>query len=279
MQVRGNNYLIPLDADIRSEDEVAFDSIDAQSVLEKMECACNRVNQVISVCMPRQPFFVKNSRSAAVGLATMNAPSGSLVAYSTAPGSIASDGTGRNGLYTEQLARMMLEPGLPVEDVFKRVRVAVRRASNSQQTPWENTALEGRFYFSPVQQKQAAPQPVAQPASRPDSQAVELAFILGQYQGTNRPAELQAYLDQFQTDFLLDWWRACRKPGVCRKSTLSRSHNGTNPCTDNCCTTDTHRACHTKTDFDPGSISAVVACGTNTSHRWSISAGGHLDSA
>ena len=78
MQVRGNNYLIPLDADIRSEDEVAFDSIDAQSVLEKMESAGNRVNLLILDACRDNPF-IRNSRSAAVGLATMSAPSGCLL--------------------------------------------------------------------------------------------------------------------------------------------------------------------------------------------------------
>ena len=145
VQVRGNNYLIPVDADIKTEDEVAFDSIDAQSVLEKMESAKNRMNLIVLDACRDNPF-AKNSRSASAGLATMSAPSGSLVAYSTAPGSVASDGSGKNGLYTEQFARVLQQPGLPVEEVFKQVRAAVRRASNNQQTPWENTALEGQFF-------------------------------------------------------------------------------------------------------------------------------------
>jgi uncharacterized caspase-like protein len=144
LQVRGNNYLVPVDADIRTEDEVAFDSIDAQSVLEKMESARNRINLLILDACRDNPF-AKSSRSSTTGLATMTAPSGTLVAYSTAPGSVASDGVGKNGLYTEQLARVLRQPGLPVEEVFKQVRSAVRRATNNQQTPWENTALEGQF--------------------------------------------------------------------------------------------------------------------------------------
>ena len=195
MQVRGNNYLIPLDADIRSEDEVAFDSIDAQSVLEKMESAGNRVNLLILDACRDNPF-IRNSRSAAVGLATMSAPSGSLIAYSTAPGAVANDGTGRNGLYTEHLARMMAEPRLPVEDVFKQVRVAVRRASNNQQTPWENTALEGRFYFNYQFQKDVALESVVQQSNRTESVAADIAFW-DSIKGASKPAELQAYLAQF----------------------------------------------------------------------------------
>jgi uncharacterized caspase-like protein len=193
MQVRGNNYLIPTDADIRSEDEVAYDSIDAQSVLEKMESARNRVNLLILDACRDNPF-VRGSRSAAVGLATMNAPSGSLIAYSTAPGSVASDGKGRNGLYTEQLAKVMHEPGLPVEDVFKQVRVAVRSATSNQQTPWENTALVGNFYFSsPQPAAGAAP---AQAAAATDSTAADMAFW-DSVKATSKPAELQAYLERF----------------------------------------------------------------------------------
>ena len=164
VQVRGNNYLIPVDADIRAEDEVAFDSIDAQAVLEKMETARNRVNLVILDACRDNPFA--RTRSMAAGLATMNAPSGSLVAYATAPGSVASDGDGSNGLYTQHLAAAMRMPGLPVEEVFKQVRTAVRRASQGQQTPWENTALEGQFFFR-------APAPVAPEGAAMQSAAVE----------------------------------------------------------------------------------------------------------
>lgn len=146
VQIRGVNYLVPVDADIKSEDEVAFDSIDAQSVLEKMETAKNTTNVIILDACRDNPFS-RGSRSTTVGLATMNAPNGSIVAYSTAPGSVASDGSGANGLYTKHLATAMQESGLQVEEVFKKVRVAVRRDSNNRQTPWENTALEGQFFF------------------------------------------------------------------------------------------------------------------------------------
>lgn len=149
VQVRGVNYLVPVDADIRAEDEVAYDAVDAQSVLDKMESARNRVNLLILDACRDNPF--SRSRSTSAGLATMTAPSGSLVAYATAPGSVASDGAGSNGLYTRHLASTLLSPGLPLEEVFKQVRSAVRRDSNGQQTPWENTALEGQFYFVPPQ--------------------------------------------------------------------------------------------------------------------------------
>jgi caspase domain-containing protein len=80
----------------------------------------------------------------------MDAPSGTVVAFATSPGSVASDGAGRNGLYTQYLIENVQRPGLKIEEVFKQVRAAVRRDSNGQQTPWESTSLEGDFYFHPV---------------------------------------------------------------------------------------------------------------------------------
>ena len=77
----------------------------------------------------------------------MNAPAGSIIAFATAPGKTASDGQGKNGLYTGVLLRYMQIPDLKIEDVFKRVRSMVREKSGGSQIPWENILLEGDFYF------------------------------------------------------------------------------------------------------------------------------------
>src|SRR5258706_553547 len=74
---------------------------------------------------------------------------GSLLAYATSPGNVASDGEGANGLFTENLLRELKVPEAKIEDVFKRVRLNVRRRSNGQQIPWESTSLEEDFYFRP----------------------------------------------------------------------------------------------------------------------------------
>ena len=86
-------------------------------------------------------------RSATQGLAQMEAPSGAVVAFATSPGAVASDGTSRNGLYTQHLIENLQRSGLTIEDVFKQVRVGVRRDSGGKQTPWESTSREGDFYF------------------------------------------------------------------------------------------------------------------------------------
>ena len=77
----------------------------------------------------------------------MDAPTGTLIAYSTAPGDVAADGADRNGTYTKHLLEQILKP-LPVETMFKRVRQGVVRDTNKQQIPWESSSLIGDFYFN-----------------------------------------------------------------------------------------------------------------------------------
>ena len=146
MQIRGRNFLIPVGSDIQREDEVQDQAVDASLVLEKMASAKNVANIVILDACRNNPF-TSSFRSAAAGLAVMDAPAGTLVAFSTAPGQVAADGSGDNGLYTQHLVTYMREPGLKVEDVFKRVRAAVRLGSAGKQIPWENTSLETDIYF------------------------------------------------------------------------------------------------------------------------------------
>ena len=146
MQIKGKNYLIPVDANIEREDEVAYTSVDANQILDKMESAANRMNIVILDACRNNPF-ARSFRSAGSGLAQMEAPVGTLVAFSTAPGSVASDGKGENGLYTQHLLKAINEPGTKIEDVFKHVRANVRRDTEGKQIPWESTSLEGDFVF------------------------------------------------------------------------------------------------------------------------------------
>ncbi len=201
VQVKGENYLVSIDSDIRNEDEVAEDALNAQLVLEKMQSAGNRVNLVILDACRNNPFAVR-SRASGMGLATMSAPSGSMVAYSTSPGSVASDGNGQNGLYTQHLAKVISNPGLPVEEVFKQVRTLVRRDSNNQQTPWENTALEGQFYFQPQRAAAALSAAVANATSagaRPDSggaASLELS-LWDTVKNSGSIEELRSYLARY----------------------------------------------------------------------------------
>lgn len=147
VQVNGRNYLIPVDAIITKEAEVEFESIDVGFALAQMEEAHNRLNIVILDACRNNPF-ARGFRSVRSGLASIDAPAGTLIAYATAPGSVASDGDGRNGLYTLELLNAMRVSGAKIEDVFKRVRSAIQSKTTGKQIPWESSSLTGDFYFS-----------------------------------------------------------------------------------------------------------------------------------
>jgi hypothetical protein len=146
LQVNGYNYLLPIGARIEKEQDVEYEAVEAGRVLGEMDAARNRLNIVILDACRNNPF-ARSFRSVTRGLAMMSAPSGTLVAYSTSPGSIASDGEGKNGLYTQELLNGIRTPGLKLEDVFKRVRIGVKEKSMGKQIPWETSALDGDFYF------------------------------------------------------------------------------------------------------------------------------------
>ena len=147
MQVNGRNYLIPVGAAIENEKQVEYEAVDAGAVLAEMDFARNRMNIVILDACRDNPFS-RSFRSAAQGLASMNAPTGTVIAYATAPGSVANDGPGDNGVYTGELIKSIQLPGLKIEDVFKQVRSGVRELTQGKQTPWEASSLEGDFYFN-----------------------------------------------------------------------------------------------------------------------------------
>ena len=154
LQVKGQNYLLPVNSDIKSEDEVPFEAVDASRVLAKMEAAGNRVNIMILDACRNNPF-ARSFRSSVRGLAKMDAARGTFVAYATSPGRVAADGDGRNGLYTQMLLKYISVPGQKLEEVFKRVRTDVVMASPDQ-VPWDSSSLTGEFYFHLVD----APDPV-----------------------------------------------------------------------------------------------------------------------
>jgi len=170
IQVKGHNFLVPARASIEREDEVSFSALDVNAVLEKMDSARNRSNFVILDACRNNPF-ARSFRLASQGLAPMDAPPGTLIAFSTAPGSVASDGPGRNGLYTEQLLAQLEVPGLKAEDVFKRARAAVHAASGGRQIPWENTSLEADFYFRAPPKSTTKPAPLKVTFAKPSSTA------------------------------------------------------------------------------------------------------------
>ena len=155
IQVNGKNYMIPVDARLEGEGDVEIWGVDVGAVLAKMDQAGNRLNLVVLDACRNNPFE-RSWRSGSRGLAFSSAPAGTLLAYATAPGSVAADGSGRNGAYTEALIRRMRAPNTTVEDMFKQVRLDVQGATGGQQVPWESSSLTGDFYFRLEQAAAAA---------------------------------------------------------------------------------------------------------------------------
>jgi uncharacterized caspase-like protein len=192
LQVGGENYLVPVKADIQTESDVRFTCLPAGMVLGKMEDARNDLNIIILDACRNNPF-ARNFRSAELGLAKMDAPTGSLISYATAPGSVASDGVGRNGLFTQHLLRNMATPGLPITEMFMRVRQSVVEETKRKQVPWEASSLIGQFYFFGSAGAQPA-MPQTAPASPGQTLATSLAPtpVAAPAQAPAKPIDLKA---------------------------------------------------------------------------------------
>jgi uncharacterized caspase-like protein len=111
-----------------------------------MEDAGNDVNIVILDACRTNPF-IRTFRSPSLGLAQMDAPKGSLIAYATAPGSVANDGKGRNGIFTKYLLGNIQIPDITIERILKNTRTSVLKETKNQQVPWESSSLTGDFFF------------------------------------------------------------------------------------------------------------------------------------
>lgn len=150
VQVKGANYLLPIDAALKAEAEVAYRAVDAGFVLAQFESARPRVGVLLLDACRDNPLPARaRSAGASRGLAVVDrAPGGTVIAYATGPGDTAADGEGRNGLFTSELLKVIPEPGLKFEDGFKRVVAGVRQRSSGQQIPWITGSLEGDLYLT-----------------------------------------------------------------------------------------------------------------------------------
>ena len=226
VQLNGRNYLIPTRAHIEREADVEIEGVSTDWVLEQMRYARNRLNIVILDACRNNPF-ARSMRSADRGLAKMDAPAGVLIAYSTAPGEVAADGDGLNSPYTAALVQAMRESRQPVEQVFKRARIAVRAATAGHQTPWESSSLTGDFYFlgdAAPPSSVAAPAPLpAQKLPPPETLPPRVASVprtapddvCMQLVGRWRAAGVEGEI-AIQPDHTLEWWRRTgdRMPSV-----------------------------------------------------------------
>ena len=151
VQLDWRNYMLPVDAVIDKLEDVAAQSVEIARLMEGLTKAKNPMNVIILDACRENPFG-ETKKPAQKGLSQMDAPTSTFLAYATSPGNVASDGSGTNGLYTEHLLKEMKVPEAKIEDIFKRVRLGVRRASNGTQVPWESTSLEDDFWFQPPAQ-------------------------------------------------------------------------------------------------------------------------------
>ncbi len=149
MQVKGVNYLIPVDADPQTENAVEYDCINAGRILTNMEGSGCKVNIVILDACRHNPFERSWQRGPKdAGFAWMDAPAGTLIAYSTSPNKTASDGSDRNSFYTAALLQHIQTPNITILEMFQNARKTVIENTNNNQVPWESTKLTENFYFS-----------------------------------------------------------------------------------------------------------------------------------
>jgi Caspase domain len=147
LQLDWHNYMVPVDAKLSKASDVAPQTIDLNLVMDAFKTAGNRMNILVLDACRNNPF---SNTASSKGLAPVDAPPSTFLAYATAPGNVAEDGDEKsgNGLYTQFLLQELKKPTAKIEDVFKRVRLNVRQKSEGRQTPWESTSLEEDFYFN-----------------------------------------------------------------------------------------------------------------------------------
>jgi hypothetical protein len=148
VQIDGQNYLVPIDARIEREADVALEAVRFADLMNMLDGVRSRTRIVILDACRDNPF-ADVAKHAGRGFAMVNAPAGSMVAYSTSPGATAADGAGSNSPFTAALIKAVREPGAPIENALKNVRLAVHQATGGQQTPWEVSSLTRPFSFFP----------------------------------------------------------------------------------------------------------------------------------
>ena len=188
LQLDWRNYMLPVDAQLAAAADVPVQGVDVQAVLDAFKAASTRMNILVLDACRDNPF---PQASTAKGLAPLDAPPGTFFAYATAPGNVAEDGSAAdgNGLYTKYLLQELQQPQARIEDVFKRVRLRVRQASQGRQIPWESTSLEDDFVF-------ATGQRAAAPVNRRDADFDAEKADWDRIKESTRPEDFYAFLQR-----------------------------------------------------------------------------------
>jgi hypothetical protein len=189
VQVRGSNYLVPVDANPTRESDVDFQFVNSEAVLHQMEDAKTRLNLVILDACRNNPFGGRGLRALGGGLAQMQAPEGTLVSYATQPGNIARDGDNDDSPFTLALVHQIQQPGYDIFRVFNQIGLEVEHETRGEQRPWVSTSpIYGDFYF-------AGPpaEPLSIASGVPDADVVFWQSI----EGSRDAADYQSYLNEF----------------------------------------------------------------------------------
>src|SRR5882724_11883196 len=214
VQLAGENYLVPIDARIAAPSDLPDNTVRLVDVMGTLETIPSRMRIVVLDACRNNPF--PNVDDAGRGLAIVDAPSGSIVGYSTAPGMEAQDGDGNHSPYTSAFLNVARQPNLPIEQLFKRVRLEVNNTTAGRQTPWESSSLTSDFYFfgDTAVASAGAPDrsPIIQTASNFPSRSVQQAYDYVLSEGS--PEYYEEFIRLFPYDprcdrirFLLGNWR------------------------------------------------------------------------
>lgn len=208
IQLKDQNFLLPVDVGFESEADVTFKSVSAEYVLSRMAEAGNRINIVILDACRNNPLQASR-KTINKGLGVMNvgrAEKGTFIAYATSPGSTAADGTGRNGLYTKHLLRALETQDSDIDKVFGRVRTGVVQDTAGEQVPWTSSSVIGSFYFNPAEDLAALMRPttstmatheLATAAPLAPYDPVQEKALWEQIKDSRNPADYIAYLEKF----------------------------------------------------------------------------------
>ncbi|MGD0332717.1 MAG: caspase family protein [Xanthobacteraceae bacterium] len=170
IQVRGANYLVPVDANPTRESDVDFQMLDSDLVLRQMTDAGTKLNFVILDACRNNPFPGRGLRATGGGLGQMQAPEGTLISFATQPGNVAKDGADGNSPFTKALAQTIKRPGLGIFEAFNEVGLLVMQATGNAQLPWYSTSpIRGKFYFAEA--PASGPPPAAEEPGTPTKEA------------------------------------------------------------------------------------------------------------
>jgi hypothetical protein len=206
VQIAGQNYLVPIDAQLASEGDIDFESLPLSLVLKQMEREAKTSLILLDACRDN-PLARTLARAMATrggqveqGLAEVRTGVGTLIGFSTQPGFVAVDGPGRNSPYTEALLRHMESPDKDVSAILVEVRNDVLKATEGRQVPWEHTSLTGQVYLSRGTAENA-PASVAEPPRQaaiiPNyDKEMEISFW-NSVRDSKSPVLIGTYLDRY----------------------------------------------------------------------------------